>query len=304
MLKPFSPLKQYLLLPLLLVLAFVGFINWQALPSLSNAPAKQSSVTDSLKIPADQSIYFVMMGDWGSGLKPQYEVGEALFKKYQQRPFDFLVTLGDNIYPLGDIKDGFEKKYALPYEKLLKTQMPWFVALGNHDAPKAKEQVAFFKMPARYYTFTQGPVQFFVLDTNIFYPLQQQWLENQLKASKARWKIVVGHHPAYSTGKHGNNKHLIETLVPILESYKADAYITGHDHGYERFNKINGVQYIISGGGGASIREFEFDGMMAESLVRISDYHFLVVDANWREFKIEAIDRNLNNVDTITLTKN
>lgn len=42
-------------------------------------------------------------------------------------------------------------------------------------------------------------------------------LEKNLNQSTAKWKIVLGHHPVYSYGEHGNTAELIEGLKPILE---------------------------------------------------------------------------------------
>ncbi|KAL0318945.1 UNVERIFIED_CONTAM: Purple acid phosphatase 17 [Sesamum angustifolium] len=41
-------------------------------------------------------------------------------------------------------------------------------------------------------------------------------LEGALKESRAKWKIVVGHHPIRSVGHHGNTKELVDRLLPIL----------------------------------------------------------------------------------------
>jgi hypothetical protein len=57
------------------------------------------------------------------------------------------------------------------------------------------------------------------------------------------------HHPAYSAGYHGSNKDVQETWVPIFERYDVDLVLSGHDHDYQRTEPIQGVTYIVSGGG-------------------------------------------------------
>ena len=49
------------------------------------------------------------------------------------------------------------------------------------------------------------------------WPAQLEGLERKLHASKAGWKIVVGHHPPRSNGHHGNTVELLEALEPILQ---------------------------------------------------------------------------------------
>ncbi|HLU07320.1 MAG TPA: metallophosphoesterase [Woeseiaceae bacterium] len=61
-----------------------------------------------------------------------------------------------------------------------------------------------------------------------------EWLERSLAESDARWKIVIAHHPIWSSSgtKHEEGKVLREVLLPMLCRY-ADAYIVGHDHTLE-----------------------------------------------------------------------
>ena len=49
------------------------------------------------------------------------------------------------------------------------------------------------------------------------WPAQLEGLERKLRASKAGWKIVVGHHPPRSNGHHGNTVELLESLEPVLQ---------------------------------------------------------------------------------------
>jgi hypothetical protein len=57
---------------------------------------------------------------------------------------------------------------------------------------------------------------------------QQSWqselkeLEANLALSTAPWKIVIGHHPVFSSGSgHGGSPDLITNLNPILQQYGA-----------------------------------------------------------------------------------
>ena len=59
-------------------------------------------------------------------------------------------------------------------------------------------------------------------------------LEARLKASKAKWKIVIGHHPlwASSGGKFQQSRTLRAALLPVL-CRNADLYFAGHEHTLE-----------------------------------------------------------------------
>lgn len=61
-----------------------------------------------------------------------------------------------------------------------------------------------------------------------------QWLESSLANSKARWKIVIGHHPLWSSAgsKFEQAKALRRLILPALCRY-ADVYLAGHEHTLE-----------------------------------------------------------------------
>ena len=63
---------------------------------------------------------------------------------------------------------------------------------------------------------------------------QPEWLENALKNSTARWKIVVAHHPIWSSSgsKFEQARVLREKLLPAMCKY-ADAFMVGHEHTLE-----------------------------------------------------------------------
>jgi len=78
---------------------------------------------------------------------------------------------------------------------------------------------------------------------------QKAWLTSELQRSGADWKVVLGHHPVYSGGSHGNTEELLDELDPLLRKYGAHIYFSGHDHN-KQFIQHQGMNYIISGAGG------------------------------------------------------
>ena len=61
-----------------------------------------------------------------------------------------------------------------------------------------------------------------------------QWLEQALQESEAKWKIVVAHHPIWSSsGSKFEQAHALRKMIlPAMCRY-ADAYLVGHDHTLE-----------------------------------------------------------------------
>lgn len=55
------------------------------------------------------------------------------------------------------------------------------------------------------------------------WPAQLKHVEELLQSARAmdpRWMFVVGHHPVYSHGEHGNTAEMIAQLKPLLDKYK------------------------------------------------------------------------------------
>ena len=44
------------------------------------------------------SVRFAVIGDMGTGEKPQYELAGKMIEYRQKFPFEFVITLGDNLY--------------------------------------------------------------------------------------------------------------------------------------------------------------------------------------------------------------
>lgn len=288
--------KHPVLLTLLALVLLVGIQFGCALQAQPQANAQQ-------QVPQVVSnISFAAIGDMGSGLPGQIKLANQMIKAYQEKPYTHVLMLGDNIYPDGDVKKYGKSRFSDPYKPLLDAGVQFKATLGNHDVltTHTKENMAFFKMPAKYYDFINGPVHFFVLNTNSYTAVQQKWLEERLQTATEPYKIVYGHHPVFSSGMHGSSKDLQRTLKPLLEKYKVQAYLCGHDHDYERFAPVNGVLYIVSGGGGASLRPFS--KVEKGSLVRQSTFEFLRFDLNQDKLGFKVVNAEGKTIDQGTLS--
>jgi hypothetical protein len=52
-----------------------------------------------LQLPLQQkSVRFGVIGDMGTGLKPQYETARQMMAWHEKFPFEFVLMLGDNLY--------------------------------------------------------------------------------------------------------------------------------------------------------------------------------------------------------------
>ncbi|MCX6353560.1 MAG: metallophosphoesterase [Candidatus Aureabacteria bacterium] len=262
---------------------------------------------------------FAVISDYGESTSP-YE-GEVATQVVSWNP-DFIVTAGDNNTPDGeegtiDANVGqYYHSYIYPYTGAYgagATMNLFFPALGNHDWHTNPPQpyLDYFTLPGneRYYDVVKGPVHIFILDSDPLEPdgetstsTQAVWLQNQLAASSEPWKLVVCHHPPYSSGTiHGSTTYM---QWPFQE-WGATAVISGHDHGYERII-MNGFPYFVDGLGGQdkSNPSYSFtDPPVAGSEVRYnSDYGAMKVEADDSSIKFQFISQGGTVVDTYILT--
>jgi Calcineurin-like phosphoesterase len=232
------------------------------------------------------------LGDVGAGDKNQRAVGDAMVRYHQRDRLARVLLLGDNIYNQGEIEkvgEAFEK----PYAELLKQNVPFSACLGNHDIRSANGtgqlNYSRYGIKGRYYTFEENGVAFFALDTNTNadWTQQLQWLDQSLKASKATWKVVFGHHPIYSAGVYGNSPDFIKTLTPLFKRHNVNLYLNGHEHNYERTKPIDGTTYIVTGIGGATLRKV---GRNSNTAYSDSRFGFTALAFYGDRIEIQAID--------------
>ncbi len=86
------------------------------------------------------------------------------------------------------------------------------------------------------YTVDYQDVRVIVLNSNTFLEEQTDYIEKQLKKSKAKWNIITCHHSVFSPAKGRDFKFAREVWQPILAKYGADLVLNGHDHTYARGN--------------------------------------------------------------------
>lgn len=282
---------------------WISLTRGTMLPAFLRVPPPQFSLK-----PEDKTIRVLAFGDFGNGSSNQKQVAAAMQKFHRQTPFDFAVTLGDNFYSYG-MESTSDPRWKTWWDELYDPLgIQFYATLGNHDwgfadSPAAEilyaRQSPSWRMPAPYYTFTAGPVQFFAMDTNEVSEAQLLWLRDELAKSRARWKLVYGHHPIYSDGAHLNNPGLIRRLLPVLKG-KADVYLAGHDHDLQHLKEDGGVHFFVAGGGGAGLRPPKPG---PRSLFAKDAHAFCVLDVDDKQMKVRFIDTALSQLYEATLSK-
>ena len=260
----------------------------------------------------EPGLSFLVIGDWGMGSAAQKRLATAFARTADLTGARFVISTGDNFYPAGvtsvedpQWKASFENMYDAP-----SLMIPWYPVLGNHDHKgNVGAQMAYTQRSSRWRMsgacYKQAEVladgssaEFFFIDTTPIlrhhaswtgrFRMNDQiaWLGSELPGSTARWKIVVGHHPAYSGEPRRGSRALIDWLVPLLERHGVQVYLNGHSHSLEHI-VVRGVHYLTSGAGAQSRSASPVAGTR---FVRGQQLGFLVVRLLPNTMEIEFSD--------------
>jgi tartrate-resistant acid phosphatase type 5 len=253
--------------------------------------------------------------------------GMRKYAKAQGLHTQALLMLGDNWY--GALDGGAKsERWQTQFEQMYPADpfdCPAYAILGNHDyqnwpASKVDAELEYaragrtrWRMPSRWYRFEfpeQNPlITFIALDSNMPFadgdeshgvnftlrPNEQgeqlTWLESELKQKRATpFLAVMGHHPVYSDGPHGDHPVLVRDWDPLFRKYKVDLYLAGHDHDLQHLEFENHpTSFFLSGGGGADLYNLKIDpskrGPYAQKV-----YGFSHLSVSEKEMRLRHLD--------------
>jgi tartrate-resistant acid phosphatase type 5 len=264
---------------------------FSALAGLNGLPSFAKKMGHKPNAAATQIL---MVGDWGyEDFAAQSRVADAMQQYVREHNLttDALLMLGDNWYgklPGGAVSDRWKTQFEDMYPKSVFNCAAYAIP-GNHDyqrMPESKVAAELeyarkggtrWTMPSLWYRFdfpaTNPLMTVIALDSNMphheeltvkhanFTLTEQQrteqltWLEAELmKPRTTPFLVVMGHHPIFSNGLHGDNKILMQDWEPLLRQHKAHLYLAGHDHDMQHL-EFDGhpTSFVLSGGGGADL---------------------------------------------------
>lgn len=255
---------------------------------------------------------FAAIGDYGYAGPAEAAVAR-LVKSWDP---DFIITLGDNNYDIGDSATidqnigqyyhAYIYNYRGRYGPSASTNR-FFPSLGNHDyyTRNGEAYRDYFTLPGngRYYDFVRGDVHFFALNSDPHEPdgisvnsRQARWLQARLAAAPERWKVVYLHHAPYSSGAHGS--------TPVMQwpfrEWGASVVLAGHDHHYERL-LVGGLPYFVNGLGGRSVYSVRNQRLPESQVVFNGDYGAMLLNATPDSLSLQFFTRNRVLRDTYVL---
>lgn len=292
-------------------------------PPVSRALCVEDSVIPEIRKHKD-ALRFFAIGDWGrDGMCCQRDVAlrmNDLARVWKPR---HILNTGDNFYHTGltNMEDSqFGSSWSSVYGVLDNLKdLSWISVAGNHDhygnvqaQLDLAKHVKLWHLPALTYFERYGDVQFAYVDTTPMYYSRavlmthfttnfstfEAIIDNTLRQvdqvfsnSDARWKVVVGHHPLYSTGSHFEGEpeclaRMQTRLKQLMQKHKVAAYICGHEHSLEHAI-VDGIHYFVSGAG-SKVRRIT--GHMKHNVFAIGRQGFMAFAVEKERMTVYTID--------------
>ena len=212
----------------------------------------------------DAEVLFAFVGDSRDG----YDVWGQLAGQLKARAPDLVLFSGDAV--TAGITQ-FEWEEFLDRGEALFARAPVVMAHGNHEV-NSVNYFSQFAMPGdqENFSFDYGHAHLTVAndtpeDTTAIAGSTRAFLAADFEASKAaRWKLMMNHQAFFSSATaHGSNLTLQRDWMPVVDQYKLDLVLNGHDHEYEiskpmrggvpQASNVDGTVYVVGGGAGAEL---------------------------------------------------
>ncbi len=251
--------------------------------------------------PRGPALRLAVTGDTGEGSEA---VAKGIARVHAIAPLDAIVLTGDNFYPCG-VTSERDPRWSITLP-LTRIGIPVFPVLGNHDfcgksVPEAQIRatriIPNWRFPSRQYTVRTPVADFAFVDTTPYVKGGRNTVAPAVRetfaASKAPWRVVVGHHPVISSGYHGyfprNEVAKMRTLIPSLRDSGVDFFIAGHDHHVELLR--GSMLHLTSGAGSDPIPPIKLRTItIFPDQIRPERIGFAVVEITAKTIRVRMYD--------------
>lgn len=212
---------------------------------------------------------------WNGGLGTATECRQAAVAGLVEDTDEAVLALGDNQYQSGTLTE-FQTGFGVSWSGLASRLRP---TPGNHEyyTAGASGYYSYFASlgvetggtGSGYYAFDLGDWRALSMNSNCSNvpcsagSAQETWFRQQLQDARDQDKCTIAywHHPAASSGMHGDQAAVVDLWKAFVE-LGGDVALAGHDHHYERFAPLdadlqpttNGPRSWVVGTGGINLR--------------------------------------------------
>lgn len=247
---------------------------------------------------------------WSFGFVGDTQLGEGVVERIFERLHDARVEF---VLHLGDIVDNAEREdqWQFIVDQAARNELRLMPVVGNHDRlldghdrGEAGFTRYFPQIPGTFYHFEHEGLQFLMLNSErSFLPgtEQGQFLAAELAARRGP-TIVCLHRPVFTCGDRDLANQFLRRvwLHGRLVGSETVLVLAGHHHYYDRSKPLDGITYVVSGGGGHKLYGAETPDERT-AVFRAKVNHFGVVDVFSDHLGVRVLDLEGREIDRFGL---
>ncbi len=262
-----------------------------------------------------RKLTFVYLGDAQNNLHSLWS--RSIREAYRTAPnAAFFLHAGDLI---NHSQNDYEWSEWFNAASFIFRSVPQLAAIGNHEYIKNLEGTKTgispfwdvqFNFPQngptglsdQSYYVDYPTLRLIVLNSNEKYEEQAHWLDQTLHNNDKKWVVVSFHHPVVSAARGRLNESVLSNWKPLLDKYKVDLVLQGHDHTYARgqnivtgageYEKESGTVYVVSVCG-AKMYELTPQEWMDRKAENTQLFQVVTLDQDQLEYKSYTADGNI-----------
>ncbi|NVO03118.1 MAG: metallophosphoesterase family protein [Bacteroidetes bacterium] len=242
---------------------------------------------------------------WMADCRTNIEIHKKIANKIKEANPKFSIYGGDLCFKRN--YQSWKNEFFVEEELNLISEVPFFNTVGNHEGWNQRTK-AFTKAPKSasgkedYYSFDYGQVHFLVLNTQkkcSKNSKQYKFAEEDLKNSKANWKIVIFHKPAYVYSHRKGKEDMKNMSKELFVKNGVNLVFNGDSHFYQH-NKVDGLDHLVIGSAGAPLYS---PGNSEYTIKSVREYNYGIIKVQPDSIKVTVFNETGNVLEEIVVKK-
>ncbi|HWB10832.1 MAG TPA: metallophosphoesterase [Pirellulales bacterium] len=254
---------------------------------------------------------------WSFGFVGDTQLGEGIvdvvFERFEKAEVDFVLHLGDIV---DDASSCDQWKYVLGEARRHHIRLRPVVGnhdrlVGTSDRGETRFREFFPDVPDTFYRFSHRGLEFVMLNSErslLPWTQQGRFLNTVLgdlsDRSSDDTAIVCLHRPVFTCGRRDLANQFLRRvwLHSRLLDTPARLVLSGHHHYYDRTKPLDGITYVVSGGGSHKLYPAA-DPDQTTAAFRAGVNHYGLVDVYADRLDVRVLDLDDQELDRFTVKR-